>query len=152
MPGASRPCFNCGASGSQLVPAITRATGARVDLRAMGLPLNAQPVPPRLTLSTPEGSLGGVLRVTEVTKLGRCTFEVPTERGDDAATIAKRLAARFLMPPERDPGGIGTPSTCPNHRNPRDVVRAAAALQFPLAHGLEVETTDPGLFVRVDSR
>ena len=135
--------------GSQLVPAITDALGARVELRGLGLPQHGQPVAPRLSLSAPEGAAGGILRVTEVTPFGRCTMAVETGRGEDETTIAERLQARFLAPPDEDPeAAVG----CPNRRNLRDAARRGASLQFPLAHGLIVETDDPGLSFRLDSQ
>ena len=135
--------------GSQLVPAITDAAGVRVELRGLGLPQYGQPVAPRLSLQTPEGAAGGLLRVTEVTPFGRCAMEVTTERGDDETVIAARLQDRFLASPEEDPEAA---ASCPGHRNPRDAARRGASMQFPVAHGLVVETDDPGLVFRLDSQ
>ncbi len=138
-------------TGVQLFTAVDASAGMVVAVDSMGLPLRGVGVAPRLTLDTVRGgAAGGELTVTEVTPLGRCTMSVRTNRGDTAEAIAVRLQRRFLMKPAPS-RRLRIGDACHAHENARDVARRMASLQFPLAAGISVTTTDPGLSYLLDT-
>lgn len=85
---------------------------------------------------------GGEVRITETSPLGTCTQVLTTSPGESGERLAGRIAAAFLARPRE---GFALTPSCSAGDNPRDVIQVGSGLSFGFAHGLAVESTDPGL-------
>ncbi len=137
-------------TGIELVTAVSGSVHAELAVDHWGVLATASAVVPRLALSGT--AQGGTVRVTALTPLGSCGFEVATTRGESAAAVAAKVQDAFLArhtPPETlvfEPSG-----GCLNLHNARDVYLSGAELQFALANRLAVHNTDAGLTFTLDT-
>ena len=131
--------------GGELIPTLRTqpgdATGICFSLDKLGVPVVNQIRIMRARIMTAAGGAsGGEVTLRERSTLGDCTIRVPTNAGDDATTIAKKLADAFQAP------GIPGPNPeCPSSTNPRDVNQHGDSVVVVLASALEICSEDNGV-------